>query len=111
MCGLVFHASFFLPTFNMFFSFITVPIFVAKIVAGPAFEVGQVVQTDSGPISGHAASQATNVSEYLGIPFAEPPVGNLRFAAPVRYQSTGQTINASEYTLACPANGTSGKVD
>jgi carboxylesterase type B len=43
---------------------------------------GAQVQTSSGLVSGHAASNATTVSEYLGIPYAEPPVDELRFAPP-----------------------------
>lgn len=47
--------------------------------------VGQTVQTTSGPVEGHAASVVSDVSEYLGIPYAQPPVGRLRFQPPVRY--------------------------
>lgn len=57
---------------------------------------GQTVQTDSGPVVGHAAPNATEVSEYLGIPYAQPPVGNLRFAAPLRYAGN-TTINGSAF--------------
>ncbi|KAI4595730.1 hypothetical protein KJ359_006721 [Pestalotiopsis sp. 9143b] len=57
--------------------------------------VGQIVNTTSGPVAGHAASNYTGVSEYLGIPYAKPPVGNLRWQAPV------------EYTGTAPINGTS----
>ena len=58
--------------------------------------IGQTVRTDSGPVIGHAASNASGVSEYLGIPYAQPPVGNLRFAAPVRYAGS-TTINGSAF--------------
>lgn len=57
--------------------------------------VGQTVQTNSGPVSGHPATNDSQVSEYLGIPFAQPPVGTLRFAAPVNFTGTA------------PLNGTS----
>jgi cholinesterase len=50
--------------------------------------VGQTVQTNSGPVSGHPASNDSDVSEYLGIPFAQPPIGDLRFAAPVNFTGT-----------------------
>jgi cholinesterase len=57
---------------------------------------GETVETKSGFIEGHAAPNASQVSEYLGIPFAEPPLGKLRFAAPVAY--TGNTtIEASAF--------------
>ena len=47
--------------------------------------VGQRVRTTSGLVDGHKTSGAPEVSEYLGIPYARPPVGGLRFQAPVRY--------------------------
>lgn len=50
--------------------------------------VGQVVQTTSGSISGHPATNVSQVSEYLGIPYAQAPIGDLRFAAPVKYAGT-----------------------
>ena len=50
--------------------------------------VGQTVQTNSGPVSGHPATNDSQVSEYLGIPFGKPPTGDLRFAAPVNFTGT-----------------------
>ena len=52
------------------------------------FIVGATVKTSSGAIAGHAARNRTRVSEYLGIPYAKPPIGDLRFAAPQSYVST-----------------------
>ena len=45
------------------------------------WQVGQEVSTTSGRVKGHAATWAGNeeVSEYLGIPYATPPLGALRF--------------------------------
>ncbi len=63
--------------------------------------VGKTVQTTSGPVQGHAASNATQVSEYLGILFAIPPVRDLRFTAPQPY-SGKSTINGSSYVSGCP---------
>lgn len=63
---------------------------------GVKWDVGQAVRTSSGTIIGHAASTRLAVSEYLGIPFANPPVGELRFAAPQPYEGRG-TINASAF--------------
>jgi hypothetical protein len=61
-----------------------------------AWAVGQAVNTTSGTIVGHAATNTTNVSEYLGIPYAQPPIGALRFAAPQPYQSN-ETFIASKF--------------
>ena len=60
------------------------------------FTVGQGVQTSSGLVLGQPASSRSQVSQYLGIPFAQPPLGKLRFAAPQAYSGTG-TINATAY--------------
>ena len=71
--------------------------------AAANWTVGQVVSTSSGAVSGHAASNATGVSEYLGIPFAQPPVGDLRFAAPVAYNGSA-AINGSSFVSAAVFN-------
>ena len=68
---------------------------LSSIFAHP-FPVGSIVETSSGAIIGHAAQNRTRVSEYLGIPYAKPPLGDLRFAAPQTYTSA-QTYNASKF--------------
>lgn len=50
------------------------------------------VKTANGPIVGHVASNRSRVVEYLGIPYAEPPVGVLRFAAPQKYTAKGEIV-------------------
>lgn len=63
--------------------------------------IGQTVQTSSGSVQGHAAPLKANVSEYLGIPFAQPPVGTLRFAPPTPINSTSQIINGTNFGFSC----------
>ena len=65
-------------------------------IANRPFTVGQGVQTSSGLVLGQPASSRNQVSQYLGIPFAQPPLGKLRFAAPQAFSGTG-TINATAY--------------
>jgi hypothetical protein len=60
-----------------------------------SWKVGQSVQTTSGLVYGHAASN-TSVSEYLGIPYAKPPIGALRFEPPQKYISNS-TINGTDF--------------
>lgn len=62
----------------------------------PRWTIGQVVQTSSGLVQGHAAPKARGVSEYLGIPYAEPPVGRRRFQPPIRYSGTSK-IDGSRF--------------
>lgn len=62
---------------------------------GYGLSVGQTIQTSSGPVNGHAATVNTNVSAYLGIPYADPPVGNLRFMPPVRYKGNASISGSS----------------
>ncbi|RFU31934.1 Carboxylesterase, partial [Scytalidium lignicola] len=68
-----------------------------------SWTVGQTVQTSSGPVQGHAASAATQVSEYLGIPYAQPPVADLRFAPPEKYTGS-DAINGSAFGYSCLAS-------
>ncbi len=62
------------------------------------------VQTSSGSIMGHSASNRTQAIELLGIPYAQPPVGSLRFAAPRKYNSN-QTFNASKFVSIIKVRG------
>ncbi|KAL1614675.1 hypothetical protein SLS54_009548 [Diplodia seriata] len=58
--------------------------------------------TSNGPIIGHDAADG-DVIEYLGIPYAQPPTGPLRFAAPQKYvNSNNATFIASHYGPTCP---------
>jgi cholinesterase len=61
-----------------------------------AWNIGQEVNTSSGNVIGHASSWQTEVSEYLGIRYAQPPVGPLRFAPPRPYNGTG-AVEAAKF--------------
>ena len=58
-----------------------------------------VVQTTYGPVVGTLLPSGT--CRYLGIPFAAPPVGALRFAAPLPPTPWTQTLNASAVRAWC----------
>ncbi|KJZ75378.1 hypothetical protein HIM_05304 [Hirsutella minnesotensis 3608] len=61
------------------------------------------VQTVQGTVVGHAADNSPCVVEYLGIPYAKPPVGDLRFAAPQRLDSGSRgRLEASRFGYDCP---------
>ena len=59
--------------------------------------VGAPVNTTIGLIQGAASDLRPEVSKYLGIPFARPPIGNLRFAPPVAVQSHQGRLNATSF--------------
>ena len=50
------------------------------------------VSTTNGLVTGHPATNASKVVEYLGIPYAQPPVGELRFAPPAKYSGNGSYV-------------------
>jgi cholinesterase len=41
------------------------------------------VETTNGKITGHLAPGVSNTIEFLGVPYARPPLGQLRFAEPL----------------------------
>jgi cholinesterase len=77
--------------------------YLASLTAAQTWSIGQVVKTSSGSVKGHASSWKPDVSEYLGVPFAQPPVGSLRFVAPKPYKSD-KSIDAGDFGPSCPAN-------
>ncbi|XP_042147868.1 acetylcholinesterase-1 [Ixodes scapularis] len=61
-----------------------------------------VVHTDHGPILGRKlALPARHVDAFYGIPFAEPPVGKLRFQKPVPAKPWKGIYNATEKPKPC----------
>lgn len=50
---------------------------------------GLIVETSSGSIHGFINRTAPDVRQFLGVPFAEPPVDNLRFAKPEKKKANG----------------------
>ncbi|KAG8160571.1 hypothetical protein KVR01_010107 [Diaporthe batatas] len=83
----------------------------AALMLGPAPALAGLdpswptANTTSGLIVGHAAPNRSEVTEFLGIRYAEPPVGDLRFAPPKRYNAPAGTVyNASDWAPDCLSN-------
>jgi cholinesterase len=65
--------------------------------AQTSWKVGNEVKTTSGTVLGQASKWQPEVSEYLGVPFAKPPEGDLRWAAPETITDSSKVINATKY--------------
>jgi hypothetical protein len=76
----------------------------AKSQTAVVWKVGDTVKTSSGSVEGHPSALNPEVSEYLGIPYAKPPIGDLRFVAPTKFEAKGtNVIKAAQYGPDCPA--------
>jgi len=64
-----------------------------------------IIETGSGPVQGKISQ---GVSQFLGIPFAAPPVGNLRWRPPVSPQPWQDTLNTVAYGDTCAQTNTLG---
>lgn len=70
-----------------------------------ANRVYKTIETDNGAVRGLTNETMLHRKPYLsfrGIPFAKPPIGELRFKAPVPVEAwRPNTIDAFEYSKAC----------
>ncbi|XP_070593976.1 cholinesterase-like isoform X2 [Erythrolamprus reginae] len=73
------------------------------LACGSASNEDTVVITSSGPIKGkHFLSSHGSVTAYLGVPYAEPPLGKLSFQKPLPHQPWNQTLEATSFGDSCP---------
>ena len=73
---------------------------VFLLVASSAF--GVPVQLDSGAVEGVAVEADPAVQVFRGIPYAAPPVGELRWKAPAPVSAWEGVRSATEFSGACP---------
>ncbi len=84
-------------TYRLLFIFFALVLSSAEEVLINGFRAPPLVTIDVGEVMGtmKEASTGKTVYQYLGIPYAEPPIGSLRFEPPVlvaRFQSTTKAI-------------------
>ena len=60
---------------------------------------GPIVQTHDGAVQGVTVA---GINDFLGIPYAAPPVGPLRWAAPTPPAPWANTLQATQYSAYCP---------
>jgi para-nitrobenzyl esterase len=75
-------------------------LFLAASLSITASTKPDVVKTANGKIEG-TGRQASGVREFRGVPFAAPPVGNLRWAAPQPVKNWPGVRKASEFGPRC----------
>ncbi|KAK4991545.1 hypothetical protein LTR50_001739 [Elasticomyces elasticus] len=74
--------------------------FVSSVACWGVHSDGLTIQTTSGLVRGFINETAPNVRQFLGIPYAEPPVGQLRFAPPKPKQHGG-SLDATAFGPSC----------
>ncbi|XP_026541677.1 acetylcholinesterase-like isoform X1 [Notechis scutatus] len=73
-----------------------------QLISGDVSENDTVVVTSSGSIKGmRVLTRSGAVDAYLGIPYAEPPVGKLRFQKPVPHQPWSHVLEATRFGKPC----------
>lgn len=61
-----------------------------------------VIRTSSGDIQGMDSPTHPGVRQFLGIPYAEPPIRKLRFQYPIPKTRMRGVLNATSYGAICP---------
>jgi para-nitrobenzyl esterase len=64
-----------------------------------------LVRTTLGPIIGRDQGRSSGTYSWLGIPYAEPPVGDLRWQAPKAHRSWKDVRRAQQYGPGCTQPG------
>jgi len=76
--------------------------FVALSGTSPAFAQSPTVYTNLGPIVGtQMPGTSPAINAFLGVPFAAPPVGNLRLAPPAAHASWTTPLQTTAFTPYC----------
>ena len=70
----------------------------ASGAAAPSCSAGTTVQAGDGPVCGVTAN---GVTSYLGVPYAAPPVGNLRWQPPQPHAPWTGVLPATAYASEC----------
>ncbi|KAF4581408.1 hypothetical protein EYR40_009693 [Pleurotus pulmonarius] len=78
---------------------VTTFLFIYSVIGTPLRRAPPVVTLDSATVTG---TQFGRVNRYLGIPFAQPPVGYLRFRRPEPIAPYTESFSALTYGKACP---------
>ncbi|XP_065311859.2 cholinesterase-like [Dermacentor albipictus] len=82
---------------------VLIPLLLTGVLSAVAEEINIDRETTEGTVRGKLVhSLGKPVEEYRGIPFAEPPVGNLRFRPPQPKSAWEGTLDVTSRSTACP---------
>ncbi|GJC99100.1 carboxylic ester hydrolase [Colletotrichum higginsianum] len=74
-----------------------------QLFAGPRVTIKAPQATLKGSTKGFLGAKSGQVESFMGIPYAKPPIGELRFKAPVRLtESLGEIDVTTEQPESCP---------
>ncbi len=92
------------PTLGMFRAGMASSLLGAVLLTPLAVAAAPAVTTPKGvfPAQTYAGVAKSGITDFLGIRFAAPPVGNLRFAAPTPPPAVVGTISAAAFGSPCP---------
>ena len=74
-------------------------LYAARGIQSPAVAAEPTVRTTEGPVQGAVKN---GISEFLGIPYAAPPIGDLRWQPPKPHAAWSDTLNATKFGHTCP---------
>src|SRR5579883_32802 len=77
---------------------LTIGVMMAALLPIEARAAAPIVQTNEGPVQGFLQN---GVAEFLGIPYAAPPTGNLRWRPPIKHASWTKPLKATAYAPIC----------
>jgi carboxylesterase type B len=77
---------------------------LAILTGSEALAQVSVKLPDGVTLEGQVSAWQPDVSEYLGIPYAQPPVNELRWRAPRAFKGNSSAISAKKFSPTCAAN-------
>ncbi|WP_370676608.1 carboxylesterase family protein [Pleomorphomonas sp. PLEO] len=80
---------------------LTTTVWVGSVAAEPAYRQGAVQDLVSGKVSGSEANEGATLL-WLGVPYAKPPVGALRWKAPEPVVASSDSFDATKGGALCP---------